>query len=213
MQYNRGMKTRRQILLDYIKARGSATPAEIARALKMSPTNVRHHLSILKDQGSIQVSGELPAESRGRPAYVYSLTSQAGLHNLDRLAGLLLDEVMDTLAAGSQSILERVARRLAGEAPAESKAGLAQRLALAVARLNELNYQARWEAHATSPHIILGHCPFAPIIAAHPELCRVDAAMIETWLKTSVEQAAKLAPDQRGGRHCVFVLKPPAPVS
>src|SRR5512139_2109973 len=94
MGYNAPMKNRRQLILDYLATRGSATPTEIGRALHMPPANVRHHLTVLLEQGAIQASGEIHTDNRGRPPRLYQLASQAGQHNLDRLASLLLDEIL-----------------------------------------------------------------------------------------------------------------------
>jgi predicted ArsR family transcriptional regulator len=196
--------------MDYLAIHGSATPGEIGRSLKMPSVNVRHHLSVLQEQGAVQVSGEIRLEGRGRPARLYVLSSQAEEHNLDRLSGLLLDEIVAVPSAEPHSRLERIARKLAGDAPADSRASLTSRLYQAVSRLNELHYQARWEAHAAAPHLILGRCPFGAIIAAHPELCQMDAAMIEALLKVPVAQTAKLEPDGRGRHYCVFVVSKPS---
>ncbi len=196
--------------MDYLEIHGSATPGEIGRSLKMPPANVRHHLSVLQEQGAVQVNGEIRLDGRGRPARLYVLSRQAGQHNLDRLAGLLLDEILAVQSAEPQPRLERIAHKLAGDVPTDSRASLTRRLYQAVSRLNELHYQARWEAHAASPHLILGHCPFGAIIAAHPELCQMDAAMLEALLKVPVAQTAKLEPDGRGHHYCVFVVRKPS---
>jgi predicted ArsR family transcriptional regulator len=70
-------------------------------------------------------------------------------------------------------------------------------------RLSALHYEPRWEARAAGPEIILGHCPFASIIARHPELCQLDAHLLEQGL---VRQAAKLEPNQRGLPICIFAV-------
>jgi predicted ArsR family transcriptional regulator len=79
-----------------------------------------------------------------------------------------------------------------------------RRLTLAVERLNELHYQARWEAGIDGARIILGHCPYAAIIAGFPELCRMDAFLLEQRSGTPVEQVARLHPSAKGYPFCVF---------
>jgi predicted ArsR family transcriptional regulator len=69
-----------------------------------------------------------------------------------------------------------------------------------------MRYQARWEAHADAPRLTLGHCPYAAILPEHPELCALDAALLETLLGAPATQVAKLARDGRGGMYCLFVI-------
>jgi hypothetical protein len=64
-----------------------------------------------------------------------------------------------------------------------------------------MNYQARWEAGAEGPRIIFGLCPYAAIIEKHPELCRMDTALLGKMLGREAEQRLKLAPV------CMFMLK------
>ena len=76
----------------------------------------------------------------------------------------------------------------------------------AIERLNELHYQARWEASAAGPRLIMGHCPYAAIVADHPELCRMDAFLLETRLNASVEQIAKLQLSEKSLPFCAFLM-------
>jgi predicted ArsR family transcriptional regulator len=69
-----------------------------------------------------------------------------------------------------------------------------------------MHYQARWEAGAEGPHIILGHCPYAVIIENHPELCKMDKAILSGLLGGQVEQLAKLEEGAGGLPFCAFVL-------
>jgi len=81
---------------------------------------------------------------------------------------------------------------------------LPRRLTLAVDRFNELHYQARWEAGIDGARFILGHCPYAAIVAEYPELCRMDAYLLEQRSGSPVEQMAKLQPSAKGYPFCVF---------
>ena len=81
-----------------------------------------------------------------------------------------------------------------------------RRLASTIERLNSMHYQARWEAGAEGPRIILGHCPYRAIIADHPELCQMDAALLTELLQDEVMQTAKLEPGAGGLPFCGFVL-------
>ena len=218
------MKTSRQRVLEYIRSRKVIGVAELSRVLKMTPANARHHLSILQEQGLVQVVGQTAPEGKGRPAQLFGLTEQVLSHNLDRVAAAALDELFVGLEPiEKEAALGRLALRLsramqAGdhkveeafpvESPGARPAGrsLTQAILFAVQRLNELHYQARWEAHAESPRLILGHCPYAAIIADHPELCRMDARLLEIMLARKAAQVARLVPDLQGGTFCLFVL-------
>ena len=81
---------------------------------------------------------------------------------------------------------------------------LTRRLFRTTEILNQHHYQARWEARPEAPRLVLGHCPFSAILKEHPELCKLDAYLIEHFTGTSVEQTAKLAKDPSGLRFCMF---------
>jgi predicted ArsR family transcriptional regulator len=72
---------------------------------------------------------------------------------------------------------------------------------LVLEKLNASHYMARWEAGAEGPRVILGMCPYAALIEKHPELCRMDTAMLSAYLGQDVKQRTKLSPV------CVFVMK------
>lgn len=201
------MKTTRQQIIEHIQARGTSTASELSRALRVTPANVRRHLSILLAEGAIQPDGELPGPARGRPARLYSLTRQAGEHNLDRLASALLDELLENRPDPERAaILGRIARRMQPPV-AKLPAGLTQRLNNAVQQLNQQHYKARWEAHAAAPHLILGRCPYLAILPEHPELCLLETFHLASLVGASVEQTARLAHDGRGGTFCRFVVR------
>lgn len=218
------MKTSRQRVLEYINSRKVVGVAELSRVLKMTPANARHHLSILQEQGLVQVVGQTAPQGKGRPAQLFGLTEQVQSHNLDRVAAAALNELLVGLEPSEKEVvLGRLALHLSramqagdhkvedtfpAESPGVHPAGrsLTQAILYAVQRLNEMHYQARWEAHAESPRLILGHCPYAAIIADHPELCRMDARLLELMLARKVAQVARLAPDPQGGMFCLFVL-------
>jgi predicted ArsR family transcriptional regulator len=190
--------TTRQKILDYLKRNRSVSSREIARALRMTPANARHHLGILAADGRVEVVRRRQV-GRGRPEKVYRL---AGTLVGDNLA-VLADAVL-TLASGKIE-MESLGKRIAGE-KAGSDRSLAQILAIVVERLNAMHYQARWEAGAEGPHIILGHCPYVRIIEQHPELCKMDNALLGELLGRKVDQLAKLEEGAGGVPFCVFAM-------
>jgi predicted ArsR family transcriptional regulator len=202
------MKTSRQRLLEFLRSKKSASAGEIARALKMSAANARHHLAILLDEGVVEISKLRLGESRGRPAQVYSLTRQTGLHNLDKLSNALLQELLATVALEERpATLRRVASHLHGREALP--ANLTHRLVHATRRLDEMNYQARWEAHAQAPRIVLEHCPYAAILPEHPELCQMDGFLLEIMIGQPVSQIIRLERNSLGVTQCVFALQKP----
>ena len=119
--------------------------------------------------------------------------------NLSVLVDALLSE------AGGQVEMETLGKRIAGD-DVISDQPLMRRLASTIVRLNTMRYQARWEAGAEGPRVVLGHCPYAAVIEKHPRLCQMDAALLEKLLGGDVRQTAKLEVGAGDMRYCLFVL-------
>ena len=173
------MTTSRQKILTHLKKTRSASAREIARALKLSAPNVRHHLSVLCSDGRVEMISIHNREGRGRPEKVYSLSAAALGDNLSALAEAVLTEAGKTLnmEAVASHILD--AKQFAGHP-------INKRLALLVEKLNEMHYQARWEAGAGGPRVIFGRCPYARVIDGHPEICKMDEALLKAALGRAI---------------------------
>jgi predicted ArsR family transcriptional regulator len=195
--------TTRLRILDYFRKHQTASVRELSRLLGMTGANVRHHLAVLESFKLIEIIG-MRTEGRGRPLHVYGLSRQVQGDGLDKLSGALFDIWLGGLVGDRrEAALRSVAERLADNS--EVKITVTKRLVRAVARLNELHYQARWEASAAGPRVIFGHCPYAAIVADYPELCRMDAFLLETRLGSTVTQTAKLQLNNKGLPFCAFL--------
>jgi len=192
------MTTARQKVLAHFRKNRSASAREVARALNMSAPNVRHHLGVLLSEGLLEVGAVSQRGGRGRPEKVYSLSQSALGDNLAVLVNALLEDKVNLEAIG-----ERVAKSQGMVFPASQP--LPRRLSLLVEKLNEMQYQARWEAGAEGPRLIFGRCPFAKVIEAHPELCRLDLAMLETAFSRPIAQTTKPETPLRAG--CPFIFR------
>jgi predicted ArsR family transcriptional regulator len=192
------MTTSRQKILTHLKKTRSASAREIARALKLSAPNVRHHLSVLCSDGRVEMTSIHNREGRGRPEKVYSLSQAALGDNLSALAEAILTE------AGSTLDMDAVARLVLNDG---QFAGLSmnRRLALLIEKLNEMHYQARWEAGAGGPRVIFGRCPYARVIDGHPEICKMDTALLQAALARDVSQLKKNEMPAKG--FCPFIFQ------
>ncbi len=192
------MLTARQKVLAHLKKTRSASAREIARALKMSAPNVRHHLSVLCSDGRVEFVSVNNREGRGRPEKLYSLSQAALGDNLSGLANALLT------VAGSRLNAEAVASHIL-DAGQFANLPIIKRLELLVGKLNEMHYQAHWEAGAEGPRMLLGRCPYSQVIEKHPELCKIDAALLRVALGRPVTQLQKNEAGVRG--LCPFLFQ------
>jgi len=191
------MTTARQKVLNYLTKNRTASTREIARSLKMSPATVRHHLRVLVADGRLEIESVRARGGRGRPEKMFSLPRAVLGDNLSVLSEALLAE------SGPAVKVEALARRLSGDAD-YVRHPIAKRLNLIVEKLNQMNYHARWEAGAGGPRILFGHCPYGAIVAKHPELCAMDAALLDELFGDEVEQIAKIEKYQGV---CIFVTR------
>jgi len=191
--------TARQKVLAHLKKTRAASAREIARALKMSAPNVRHHLSVLCSDGRVEFTAVNNREGRGRPEKMYSLSQAALGDNLSALSNALLSE------AGSRLNLEAVASQILDSAQF-SNLPVAKRLVLLVEKLNEMHYQAHWEAGAEGPRMIFGRCPYMKVIEGHPELCKMDKTLLSISLGRPMIQLQKNEAGAHGSCPFIFLV-------
>jgi predicted ArsR family transcriptional regulator len=197
--------TRKRILIA-IKKHQLVTVSDICLYLDLNPANIRHHLSILKDEGLIEEIESRSRNGRGRPETVYSVSrvfKEDGLENL--MGGILrIWRVAQTEDALNQKIRE-LAHQMAGNAGETQYSTTTKRLALCVNHLNKLHYQAQWEASLSGPRIRLRNCPYWKVIKQIPELCNMDGNLIEELTGLRMKQTTKLERNERGLLECSFI--------
>lgn len=201
------MQQTRQRILDYLDQRGSASARQMAQAFGMTAANTRRHLRILLTRGQLTAIGQRPAGGRGRPEQVYALAPSGQNSDLAPLTRALL-KALETgdLPRNPEVRKKQLAMTLLGS-PATPAGQITQRLVGTVRRLEPLGYKPRWEARQQGPQMVLGRCPYISIITDHPELCRMDAAILEQLLSNPVEQTTKLQPGPQRIPQCIFLLK------
>lgn len=187
----------RQKVLNHLKKTRAASAREIARALKMSAPNVRHHLSVLASDGRVEVAEARPHDGRGRPEKIYSLAQSAQGDNLSALADALLT------VAGKKVSMEALASHVL-DVEQFSTLPIPKRLALLIEKLNEMHYQARWEAGPEGPRVLLGRCPYWKVIEKHPEICKMDEVLLQRAMARPVQGLQK---GERVQGLCPFVFQ------
>ena len=202
------MNSTRNLILKTLKSRGPTPIAELAMALGVSTVSIRHHLTSLQAEGLI-AAGEA-RHGVGRPHLVYSLT-QAGMERFPtrymRLSGRLLEELKATLPPDqieamftriAESIVADNAHRLAGKS-------LDEKMALLVELLGDEGFMAAWNVAGQNWQLTEYNCPYFLIGQKHPEICRMDEALISQVLSLPVEKNTCLLD---GDARCTFTITP-----
>jgi predicted ArsR family transcriptional regulator len=199
----------RQRILAYVSGHPGTTAYGIARALDMSPAAVRHHLAIVSSDGRIvSTRAEHQRGRRGRPMKTYRMSDQLLGDNLAMVASELLDEGKRRRLGGvrNQPIDRLVGALLERLGAPEARAPMMRDVDAMIQKLNALHYWARWEAGAAGPRILFGHCPYAAIIEAHPELCEMDRRALAERMQSTARQGAKIDTRTLQPPCCVFTL-------
>ena len=197
------MHSTRKRILDYLGQRGSASANQLATVFGMTQANVRHHLAALVNDGLIRAAGAQKDKGRGRPRRLFALSEESEQNNLAALASILMVEISKENETDVETKLRDLAGKMIGT-KAKPGAQISQRLVATVRKLAPLGYKPHWEARPKAPEMVFGHCPYAAIIDKHPELCRMDAYMLEDLLGAPAKQTAKLQTGPHGLPICIF---------
>lgn len=190
-------------ILDILTRQRASTVEQMSRAIQVTQADIRHHITKLRREGLVEEAGVRSGRGRGRPSKIYRLTAEGREDNLVELGKALLELVR---AHAYDPGMNQTATLLAGQAAGRIESVAARRFFLAIQRLNELHYHARWEAHAESPLILLGNCPYANLVDDYPELCQMDAGLLSKLTGLPASQTAKLEATPAGSLQCVFRL-------
>lgn len=197
--------TARQKVLNYIVEQRSTTVEELSKVFRVTPANIRHHLAILTRQGSVQVIGTRSSIHKGRPVKIYCSRQELERNNLEFLS----DALLCTLTNSSLQKENRYIGQIVDQMRSRFKIDLTnptRRLYSAIQALNRMNYLAHWEAHIENPRIMLGHCPYQPILENHPELCAVDKLLLENLVGSPVRLVERQTTSPNGLPQCIFLI-------
>lgn len=202
------MQPVRRRITEILKERGSATVAELARALEMAQVSVRHHLDILMGEDLVEMSGARRQNGAGRPSLVYSLTPQAVKvfpQRHDALANAMLAELKATRPEPEvQRMMQRLGENAAREAPVTLPGRpIQERLDEVTHFLCQKGYNARWEEHNGRYEIHACNCPYAGVSDVHPELCAMDQAMMNQLLPEAVRLQSRVLD---AALRCTYVI-------
>ena len=210
--YNSTMITSRERIFNYIEKYHTVTSGDISTSFGVTRANVRYHLDILLHQGLIEIVGKRISRRKGRPDLLYSVSKLNRRNNLDYLSNAILKELKRQFPEKINEIFKAVAVTISNsvrsvgieDIQSDEVKQLSQVLRTTIEHLDELNYQAHWEAHAEGPRIILKNCPYQQIEPQHPDICQLDRYLIEYLSNSRVNQIGKLEPDERNIPHCIF---------
>src|SRR5579885_3158019 len=203
--------TRLQVL-EAIKIQQPTTVIALAESLGISPISVRHHLTNLQAEGLIKI--EIDRQGVGRPKHLYSLTEAAQRYFPNKyhvLVERLLDELKASLApAQVEHIIDSLATNVASRYGTVPQGPLEARLKHLVDILGEEGFVA--EVQRVGNNIVLTelNCPYSYVGQRHPEVCRIDHALIRSVLGTDVQQTSCVL---HGDRCCTFSVKDDTTVS
>jgi len=206
------MHDTRWTVLGLIRTQGHATVASLTEALGVSAITVRHHLGNLQSEGLVAVQVERGADGHstvGRPKYIYTLT-EAAQRYFPNQYHILSERLLETLKAQLppeqvEAIIDAVAAGIAARHnivnPNES---LDKRMDRLVTALGEEGFMAEVERVGTSLVLTEHNCPYLYVGQHHPEVCRIDRALIRKALGTEVEQTSCVL---NGDPACVFAVR------
>jgi predicted ArsR family transcriptional regulator len=172
----------------------------MARALDLTPANIRYHLQILLEEGWIKVTGQRPAGGAGRPRFLYNLSAKSLGESLEILLGAFLEVIEREI----ESISTQIAETLAKDLP-DKRLNKITQYNQGVEFLNQLNYHASWGPRPKGPQVELRHCPYKELPLTHPHICRIDQRLISRLFDIKMKMSQRREFGVNPYSPCVFI--------
>jgi predicted ArsR family transcriptional regulator len=210
------MRSTKVEILALLKRNGGYSVAHLANSLALSSVTIRQHLTHLERDGLVLT--QKVADERGRPHYVFRLTSKAHAaafpRRTDRLVEFVLREVADLSPSELEGmdrqdkvslVLQRVAERLASEyAPLLERWPLQERVAFVTEVMHADGGLAEWEQVADGFAIRDYNCLFHRLLSDEDPTapCEWHRTFLAVTLGVNVE--TRRCADEAG--HCCSFL-------
>ncbi len=194
-----------QLILEYLSEHPGATVRQLSRALRLTPADIRYHLSKLIQQDLVSIVQTKISGERGRPARIYTLNQQIKPNNILSLTQAALTILFGKSEADKNSILENLADQMMPYSTRIS-ASLTQKIIHLIGRLNQSGYSARWEARSKGPCLIFSNCPYRPLLAQFPELCEMDRLILQNHLSARIILDHHIHPNEPEPETCQFTV-------
>jgi len=205
---NEIMGSTRTLVIQELLSRQRCTINDLAKAVKINPISVRHHIGRLEAEGLVDSAEE--RHGVGRPRRLYHLT-EAGMEHFPartiRFTNQLLAELKQQLPQETYGqLFTRMADTLAAQYTGErnlAELDLEARLALVESWLTNEGYTVQVERDENYVVIKEIGCPYYYVGQAHSEVCGMDKALIAKVLAADPERTTCLL---SGDSHCTYVI-------
>jgi predicted ArsR family transcriptional regulator len=202
------MGSTRNLVLKHLLNHQRSTINDLAKAVKINPISVRHHVARLEKDGMVDSAEE--RHGVGRPRRVYFLTETGMEHFPGRtikLTNRILDELRDTLPAEQFSrVFAGMASQAANDLPSQAELGkmsLDQRLKAMKSWLNKEGFGVQIQRNEKEVIIKETSCPYFYVGQTHSEVCSIDKALIARALSVDPQRTSCLL---SGDSHCTYVI-------
>jgi len=202
------MGSTRNLVLQQLLSQQRCTINDLAKAVKINPISVRHHIGKLEAEGLVQSAEE--RHGVGRPRRQYYLT-EAGMEHFPartiRFTNQLLTELKHQLPQEAyRQLFARMADRLAEQYIDKTDlAGLDldARLSLVEEWLTNEGFTIQIEHNEEQIVIKEIGCPYYYVGQEHSEVCTLDKALIAKVLDADPKRTTCLL---SGDNHCTYVI-------
>ena len=199
-----------------LKRNGATSTQQVARTLEVSDVAARQHLALLELKGLVQ-KDTAPPHGKGRPAVLWSLTSEADNLFPDGHDSLSVDLIDGIRKALGEDALQRViavrTRRQLGALleTVGAEATLRERLQALAGQRSKDGYMAEVvETGDGALHLIEHHCPICDAAKACRDFCTTELELFQAALGSdaSIEREQHLL---SGDERCVYRITPDQP--
>jgi predicted ArsR family transcriptional regulator len=202
--HDRFFDSTRGKIVEALRNRHAASAFELAAEFGLSPNAIRQQLVILERDGL--VAGRSVRRGKTKPTHEYSLTAQAERYfpqAYDRMLNAVLRDVRTTQGDGAvAAIFERIGKRAVGKMSARvAGKSTGERVAAIADSIRSAGVSVEVEHHGETIVLREHNCPYAAVVAEHPECCSVIHTMLDEVVAPGIQQTESLA---TGGSECRF---------
>ncbi|MEX1143633.1 MAG: winged helix-turn-helix transcriptional regulator [Anaerolineales bacterium] len=202
------MGSTRNLVLQQLLSQQRCTIIDLAKAVKINPISVRHHIGRLEAEGLVESAEE--RHGVGRPRRQYYLT-EAGMEHFPartiRFTNQLLAELKHELPQETyRQLFTRMADRLVDQYTGKidlASLELDARLSLIETWLTNEGFTVQIEHNEEQIVIKEIGCPYYYVGQEHSEVCSMDKALIAKVLEADPRRTTCLL---SGDSHCTYVI-------